>query len=251
MIRLTLALIGLLLVLAGCTPTKTEPRPAARPAVASPELLRSLPGLLLPGEYRAEVLELVVPPRLEALSAKTVAAMQADPKWTQEYVRRHATKNPGGPLPFHPKLGLTQAEHEEFLALADEQQLAPTSTFPLTIARTGDTVRFRTTDYRHRGLNELEIDLAGGRLRTPIATVPAPVPMPAGTTGRNLGPWKGVDWHHESGDPGRLTGQSTRLSLGHTPETGHVVIEYRLNVINAGLPVRREAMLFRFPSAKP
>lgn len=94
--------------------------------------------------------------------------------------------------------------------------------------------------------------MSSGRLKTPVATVDAPALLAADATVRNLGPWRGVEWHHESGDGAALrerTGRSVSLSVGHTPRTGHVVVEYRLNVINKGWPVRREVMAFRYPVA--
>jgi hypothetical protein len=114
-------------------------------ALASPVLLsgqsngKQLQGLLPQGRVNVEVLEMWSPPGLAVLTQRLQQAAQADPTWFQEQVRRAV---PGQPLPYHPKLGLTESEYQEFLALSDSVQMKPVRTAHITVEPTRVGWRF-------------------------------------------------------------------------------------------------------------
>ena len=72
-------------------------------------------GLLEPNAPKRGQIGMVIPPReIDKFVAKVEAAARKDPKWFREF---SAKSKPGIPLPFDQRLGLTQQEYAEYLAL--------------------------------------------------------------------------------------------------------------------------------------
>lgn len=115
--------------------------------------------LLSKGPARVEVMEPWAPPRLNELSVRVQRAAQADPRWWEDRVRNAGS----GPLPYDPKLGITENEYRELQRLADSVQLRPARTETIDIEFTPTGWRFgrATTLFALRGL---EIDTVANKI---------------------------------------------------------------------------------------
>ena len=88
-------------------------------AAFSAEVPKAL-GFLPKDAYVKGAITVVVPPAdLDKFVAKVEAAAAQNVEWFKEYSKNAA---PGVPLPYDPKLGLTEAEYEEYLKLWDARE---------------------------------------------------------------------------------------------------------------------------------
>lgn len=225
-----------------------QPSAVATPSVRPTNRPVVLPQLLEPGEYNAEVLDLDTTPRLAALSEQMTTAMGQHGQWLKQYVAEKA--EPDKPLPYHPNFGLTADEYRELLNLYDKQQLQVVDRFQLAVEVQGDRLTFRTPNPRYTYLDSIKIDLATGQLETVAGPAGTPTALDPTATIRTFGRWEGVEWKRSSGD---LTweGDSVTLVVGRTPSTGHVVVEYRLDIVDTGQVVRQARLIFRFTPVVP
>ena len=110
------------------------------------ELPEAFKGLLEPNAPKRGQIGMVIPPReIDKFVAKVEAAARKDPKWFREFSSK---SKPGIPLPFDERLGLTQQEYAEYLALWNKREfkamgdvsivLRPSSGNSWTIATTGE-----------------------------------------------------------------------------------------------------------------
>src|SRR6478609_5445390 len=66
---------------------------------------------------------MVMPPKeIETYVAKVEKAARSDPKWFRDF---SGSAKPGLPLPYDKKLGLTEAEYTEYLALWNKREFKP------------------------------------------------------------------------------------------------------------------------------
>ena len=93
---------------------------------------------------KGEVVAVVPPEAIEKYIAKVDIIRKKDPEWFSEYSKN---AQPGVPLPFNKKLGLTKAEYEEYLKLWDQREMKPLPQGELIVRleKAGDKWRIRVT----------------------------------------------------------------------------------------------------------
>jgi hypothetical protein len=197
--------------------------------------------LLPKGTATVEVLELWAPPRLNELRLQLQRAAQADPAWWREHVRR---AQPGQPLPYDRRLGVTEAEYQELLRLSDSVQMRPVRTETIAIEPIAAGWRFgaATTVSALRGL---EIDTLKNEVRSEFGVLPAGPPITPGPAQRATGSWGGPRWELEAVDS--LTQSATRASFaaGKLQASGHTVIYFNAQRVAGGQLTRRESLFLR------
>ena len=201
-----------------------------------------LHGLLTIGRANAEVLELWSPPQLAILSQRLQQAVQKDPSWWQEHVRR---AEPGEPLAYDPKLGLTEAEYREFLMLADSVQMKPVRTVEVVIERSRAGWRFANST-AVAALRGIEIDTVRNQVHSPFGDLVRAAPITASEGQRATGPWGGPRWNLEAVDTLTLTGTVAQFAVGKHSETGRTVIYYDAKRMANGQLSARESLFLRF-----
>ena len=102
---------------------------AAVPADVATELARYLPA---PGSHPARAMRLLISPDYERLSARMLAAIGRDRAWFEAYARQHP--NVRGPLPWHQRFGLSEAEYRRMIALSNEVRLEEIGRLQLGVA---------------------------------------------------------------------------------------------------------------------
>jgi hypothetical protein len=212
--------------------------PRALPAQSLGAQLR---GLLPRGRVTVEVLEMWSPPRLTVLTQRLQQAIQADPAWWQEHVRKAV---PGEPLPYDAKLGLTEAEYRDFLALTDSVQMKPVRTADIVIEPSPGGWRFGTAS-SIAALRNVEIDTVTNVVHSQFGDLGAADPITPGAGQRATGPWGGPRWNLEVVDTTTLTGTVAQFAIGKHTETGRTIIYYDAKRMNSGQLTARESLFLR------
>jgi hypothetical protein len=198
-------------------------------------------GLLPRGTASAEILTMWAPPRLSELTRRLQIAAQADPEWFKQHVRRAA---PGEPMPFDPKMGLTETEYRELINLSESMEMRPASVETLEVESTDVGWRFGsgTTLAPLRGL---EIDTVRNEVQSTFGRLPAATPIKPGPAQRATGPWGGPQWKLESIDEWTATGTVATFAVGKHESTGHTVIYFDAKRADKGQISARESLFLR------
>lgn len=197
--------------------------------------LDSVRALLPAGTLRMDAMDLAPSPRMAELAARLQAAIQRNPEWFQEQVRR---ARPGEPLPYDERLGLTRAEYDEYQRLAAGMGLRKVAEAPLTVRAEGSRLVFDGG----AGLADLTgvaIDLQADRLLTPLGDAGGSREVHNDGEGAAMGAWDGRTWSLEEVSPDGRDGKVVSLSVGRLRESGRGVLYWQARQVRGGQPVLR------------
>ena len=211
------------------------------------ELPEAFKGLLEPNAPKRGQIGMVIPPReIDKFVAKVEAAARKDPKWFREFSSK---SKPGIPLPFDERLGLTQQEYAEYLALWNKREfkamgdvsivLRPSSGNSWTIATTGEasaisTLRFMPKEDVFRSPN--------GDLKR-IEDIKA-------EASSILGEWTGREWKLEE-DTG-LGKTKENIAVGRFTNKPFGLLVYRAQEVSTeGTRLLDRSLVIRFPIKSP
>lgn len=239
--RPTIAMLLALLMavsVAGCA-KKTEQAKSAAPSVsgdAPPSATPATPfadaaeprSYIHEGRFLADVMAPVAPPRMAELAARLQEAAKANPEWFREQVKQ---SRPGEPLPYDPRMGLSQAEYSDFIAMSGQMTMEKQGEGEISIIPMGDGVFTIDGGPRMPDLKGVEIDFARQEVRTPhgVAKEQAPVNASAGSA---LGAWNGVEWKMTRLNPKTKTGATVKFALGTLQPSGRSVIYYNVTKLD-------------------
>ncbi len=200
---------------------------------------------LLPrGTVRAEVLGMQVPPRLGQLMAKMQTAAAGDAQWFEAYVKEHG--KPGEPLPYDPRLGLTEAEYRELVGLAEQMQLQPVAQTDLSFRRERDGRWVVDGGSGAPELTGIVIDVARDQVETPLGVATQRRAVTPAPEQRAAGPWSGVQWTHSQADPSTRSGTVIAFALGRLQEDGRGVLYYEARQVEGGQMRRQNQIVLRY-----
>lgn len=176
----------------------TPPGNQAAPATAA-EAASYLPA---PGTHRARAMALAVPPEAEALARRITTAIRANPAWYRTWVAQH----PGGELPWHANLGVSEEEYRRFQALANQIALREVGQVTLTVATSPNGGLALTADGPATALNGITLYPARDRVETPLGSLANRAPVVNSLANSPTGPWRGVRWSNQGqGVPRRVS----------------------------------------------
>jgi hypothetical protein len=244
--RLVLAAIALALLAAcsGSPPANNQTAansavPATQAAPAGPAATPT-PGatvfLPTPGAHPARAMTMSVPPEAEALAARMTTAIRDNFAWYRAYAAQH----PQGELPWHPNLGLSEAEYARFQTLTAQISLRETARVTLNVTRRPDGGLALAVAGPAAPLDGIILYPERGRIETPLG----PLGNGAATANRQArsptGPWEGVRWTNlGSGAPRRVA-----LAFGRRAQ-GDMLIFYDYG------PTDAETVILLYPAAGP
>lgn len=230
------------LFLAACsggTPAnnQTPPAPEAAANQAAPAattLADAAVFLPTPGAHPARAMAMAVPPEAEALAARMTAAIRANFAWYRTYAAQH----PQGELPWHPNLGISEAEYARFLTLTGQIALREIGRVTLTATRRPDGGLALAANGAAAPLNGTilyperdQVETPLGRLGNGGATANRQARSPTG-------PWEGVRWTNTgSGAPRRVA-----LAFGRRAQ-GDMLVFYDYG------PSDAETVILLYPAA--
>lgn len=166
------------------------------------------PALYLPqpGSYRARAMVLAVPGEMQALAARISAGLRANQAWFREYARR----SPPGELPWHPNLGVSEAEYRRFLALSRQLALREAAQVTFTVTRRPDGGLALAATGPASALNGIVVHPARDRAETPLGTLASRSAIDNRERSSPTGPWRGVQWSNR----GQTQGYPVKLAFG-------------------------------------
>jgi hypothetical protein len=190
---------------------------------------------------------MVIPPReIDKFVAKVEAAARKDPKWFREF---SAKTKPGIPLPFDERLGLTQQEYAEYLALWNKREfkamadvtivLRPSSGNSWTITATGEASAISTL----RFIPKQDV------FRSPNGDLKRIEDIKAEASSI-LGEWTGREWKLEE-DTG-LGKTKENIAVGRFTNKPFGLIVYRAQEVSTeGTRLLDRSLVIRFPIKSP
>jgi hypothetical protein len=201
----------------------------------------ALHSLIRTGQHKAELLDVAQTPRFQALLQQFQAAAQADPTWFQQHA---ATAKPGEPLPYHPKLGLSRSEYQEFLRLLTTMQWRPVDTVLVVIESTkwGYRVGAGTEVPSLRGL---EIDTVARSVRTSVGVLAPADPIVPSDGQQATGEWGGPRWKLQGLMPGTLTGTHAEFAVGRHSASGRTILYFDVTKAQDGQVSVRETRFLK------
>lgn len=213
-------------------------RADAQQPVASDTMAVMLPV----GTFTADVMELYPSPRMAELSQRLQAGVRANPEWFQKAVRNAA---PGEPIPYDARMGLSEAEWEEFLEISLHQSLRKVAEGPLTVRVDGTRLVLDGGD-AFPELTGVAIDRAADEVVTPELVIRGSRPVHNDGEAGAIGAWDGRAWEMESGSVDAGDIKTVSLRLGRIRETGRGLLMWEDAVIVRGVLVRRADLVLYF-----
>ena len=228
------------LALAACSGRgQNEATNASFPATNAPEpapAIDAAPYLPTPGSHPARAMALSVPAEAEALAARITSAIRAHGDWYRTYAAQH----PDGELPWHPNLGVSEADYRRFQELTGQIALREVGRVTLGVTRRPDGGLALTASGPAAPLDGIILYPERGRVETPLGRLDHGAATANRMARSPTGPWDGVRWTNAgSGAPRRLA-----LSFGRRA-AGDMLVFYDYG------PSDAETVILLYPAAGP
>ncbi len=203
----------------------------------------SVPSILSEGIWPADIMSDVKnPEKFMPLAQKFAEAVQKNREWYLDYVKMHQHTKP---LPYHPNLGVTQQEYEEFRKLTKEMELVSSARIQLQIITDGNLIRFKTTDTSGITpiLNRTVIDLEKNAvLIDSIRLTYEKEVRVTDSTNAMKSKWSGHKWSFQ--DPEDLdienissdgfNAAAFNFTVGKLESSGNTLLHYKIVIIKDG-----------------
>jgi hypothetical protein len=206
------SILAMLLAVAG--PAAAARRGATAAEAPSPSVVQLPPEaeLLEPGSHPVWIMDLRPPAEAETLMRQWLGALRADPDWYASYSKAHS--RPGEPLPYHPKMGMSQAQYQRMLVLAKQTRLTRIERAVLTVTREGATRVALHGGAALPDLTGITVDFAADRVTTPFGRLEGSQPIAVTDPDSATGPWSGRTWRFDTVDPATGQGAVVQFNLG-------------------------------------
>ena len=176
------------------SPAAEAPVNQAAPAAPAGPAATPVPGaaafLPTPGAHPARAMAMAVPPEAEALAARMTAAIRANFAWYRTYAAQH----PQGELPWHPNLGISEAEYARFLTLTGQIALREIAPVTLNVTRRPDGGLALAAAGPATPLDGIVLYPERGLVETPLGRLGNGAPTANRQQRSPTGPWQGVRW---------------------------------------------------------
>lgn len=211
-------------------------------AAEVPEALDFLPeGELVKGATTV----VIPPPELDKYVAMVEEAAQKDPEWFEEHSKKAA---PGVPLPYDPKLGLTEEEYKEYLALWAKREFKSVDAVILQLKEGGDgrwTINAAVPSGGSSPISTLKYDPAKDVFVSPNGTMTRLEDVDADENSI-LGAWSGHEWRYE--DENTLGKTKENFAIGKTDDGKFGLLIYRMQEVSTeGTRLYDKSLVIRFP----
>ena len=184
-----------------------------------PALFRDI--LKLEEPVRGEIIVVLPPAEIEKYISKVEQAAQKDPAWFTEYSKN---TNPGVPLPYHEKLGLTKQEYDEYIALWAKREFKAAQEITLLL-RVGSEGRWNIIASGSAGaLSTLRFAEKEDNWKSPNGILTR-LPDINADPSSILGAWTGKEWRFE--EETSLSKLKENIAIGLTADQKFHLIVYR------------------------
>jgi hypothetical protein len=204
-----------------------------------PKVLSALPeGKLVKGA----TIQVVPPAELEPYLAKVEAASKKDPEWFQEHSKK---SSPGVPLPYDPKLGLTEEEYAEYLKIWEKREFKAVEPIVLQLKKSPEGTWAITTAGGAFAISTLKYDAAKDIFVSPNGEMKRLEDVKA-EKHSILGAWEGAEWKFE--EENTLGKIKENFAIGKTSDGKFGMLVYRMQEVSSeGTPIYDKSIVIRFP----
>ena len=191
-------------------------------------------------------LGVVMPPReIDKYVAKVETAARKDPKWFREF---SGQAKPGAPLPYDERLGLTKAEHDEYLELWSKREFKPMEDVMLLLRQTAGETWSITSTGGASTLSTLRYTAKSDAFRSPNGELKRLDDIKADSTSI-LGEWSGSEWKFE--EETGLGKTKENFALGRFGDKKYGIIVYRVQELSTeGTRLLDKSLVVRFALGK-
>ena len=180
-------------------------------------------------------------PRQLELTKKIQSSLQNNWEWYQEYIK---TIKKGEPLGYHPNLGITEKEYDEFLKISKDIEVESTGKEELEIINTDSEIKFKA-DGRLSIYNNLTIDIKNNQIlyKEYVLTFLEKVNIKDSDNGLKS-KWKGYNWAYEYPvitdetdltDLGNLNITIVRFTIGQLEKNGKIYMQIKERKMENGV----------------
>ncbi|MGE9270442.1 MAG: hypothetical protein ACQKBU_06530 [Verrucomicrobiales bacterium] len=185
----------------------------------------------------------IPPPELDKYVAIVEAAAKKDPEWFQEHSKKSA---PGIPLPYDPKLGLTEEQYQEYLALWEKRQFKPVEAVVLQLKEGSSEGQWSiTTVGGAHPITTLKYDAEKDVFVSPNGTLERLEDVNADKHSI-LGAWTGHEWKFS--EETSLGQTKENFAIGKTADGTFGLLVYRMQEVSSeGTRLYDKSLVIRFP----
>lgn len=185
---------------------------------------------------------IVVPPdELAKFVNKVEEAARSDPEWFREQTKKAPQ---GVPLPFDPKLGLTQQEYDEYLKLWDAREFKAVEAVVITLSEDSEGMWRITTANGAQAISTLKYDPKKDVFISPNGTMNRLEDVKADKRSI-LGEWTGHEWKFEEENEFEKTKEN--FAIGKTADGKFGLLVYRMQAVTSeGTRLQDDSLVVRF-----
>lgn len=176
------------------------------------------------------VMELTAPREVQTLSQKLQTAMQNDQEWFEAFIAENAEVRP---LPYHPRMGLTEVEYQRFLELAEIVEMQQIGSVTLTIKRLEDGSVQLVSEGDSTPLNDVRLLPGKGFVETSYGELNEFSEIDQGNPDSPTGRWVGSQWQKSERTSDTLV--AVKLAIGKRTDHGDGIIYYDVKNFSAGV----------------
>ncbi|MFT4176468.1 MAG: hypothetical protein QM627_07405 [Luteolibacter sp.] len=195
---------------------------------------------------KAQIGLVMPPPEIDKFRVKVEAAARKDPQWFREF---SSNSKQDAPLPYNPRLGLTQEEYTTYLKLWNQREFKGAEDITLMLREptpgswclTATGSAFSLSTLRYSAKDDLFLSPNGKMKRLPDIKAEA---------SSILGAWSGAEWKYEEATDFGKTKEN--LAIGRFADNKHGLVVYRLQEISSeGTRLLDKSLVIRFQTGKP
>ncbi len=229
-----LTILFLLIFLTSCAQTKSE-KITGNPTNDLPIIFKSqiVTADIMDGIKRN--------PRQLELTQKIQSSLQNNWEWYQEYIK---TVKKGEPLGYHPNLGISENEYEEFLKISKDIEVESTGKEDLEIVNADNKIKFKG-DGRLSIYNDLTIDIKNNQILYKEYILPFLDKVDIEDADNGLkSKWKGYNWAYEFPvitdetdltDLKNLDITIVRFTIGQLEKNGKIYMQIKERKMESGV----------------
>lgn len=173
------------------------------------------------------------PKRFLELSRMLAQAIAKDPAWWDAHLKK---ANPGEPVAYDARLGVTREEFDEYLQLVKEQSYKKSKSIEVKVKRDASRVVLNFGDQVPE-LGEVELDLKADTVKTAYGVATRAADIAANEGQRATGPWNGFQWKLQNVDDESDRRTSVQFAIGVLKNSGRGIVYYKASRVGGNSPV--------------
>lgn len=144
------------------------------------------------GQHKVDLLVAGIDLKSEAIGRKLRQSLALDPVWLESYVKESSPK-PGEPLPYHPKMGITEDEYTSFVDAARNMSLRKVADATVAVGEAQGKISIHITGVA-LPCDSFEFSSDGMSMKCSLGTSGAPIAIDQNDESAPTGAWTGNQW---------------------------------------------------------